>query len=113
VLLSTRGGVLSAIAVRLVRLVRSGGPGFVPFLFPGFMSASEATDLAPHELDIKWLATNLQLPHGQFAKQPALKALATPRLSIAALAGELSADDALVAVRGFGARLQRPLRKRC
>ncbi len=29
----------------LVRLVRSGGPGFVPFLFPGFMSASEATDM--------------------------------------------------------------------
>ena len=44
-LLSTGGGVLSTIAVRLVRLVRSGGPGFVPFLFPGFMSASEATDV--------------------------------------------------------------------
>jgi hypothetical protein len=35
--LGTGGGVLSTIAVRLVRLVRSGGPGFVPFLFPGFM----------------------------------------------------------------------------
>ena len=34
VLLSTRGGVLSTIAVRLVRPVRSSGPGFVPFLFP-------------------------------------------------------------------------------
>jgi Fe-S oxidoreductase len=45
VLLSTRGGVLSTIAVRLVRPVRSGGPGFVPFLFPRFMSASEATDV--------------------------------------------------------------------
>ena len=31
--------------MRLVRLVRSGGPGFVPFLFPGFMSAPEATDV--------------------------------------------------------------------
>jgi len=49
VLLSTHGGVLSTIAVRLVRLVRSGGPGFVPFLFPGFMSASEATDVEPPE----------------------------------------------------------------
>jgi hypothetical protein len=45
VLLSTRGGVLSTTAVRLVRPVRSGGPGFVPFLFPGSMSASEATDV--------------------------------------------------------------------
>jgi hypothetical protein len=45
VLLSRGGGVLSTIAVRLVRPVRSGGPGFVPFLFPGFMSASEATDV--------------------------------------------------------------------
>ena len=44
-LLNTRGGVLSTEAVRMVRLVRSGGPGFVPFLFPGFMSASEATDV--------------------------------------------------------------------
>jgi len=43
--LSTGGGILSTIAVRLVRLVRSGWPGFVPFLFPGFMSASEATDV--------------------------------------------------------------------
>jgi hypothetical protein len=43
--LSTGGGILSTIAVRLVRLVRSGGLGFVPFLFPGFMSASEATDV--------------------------------------------------------------------
>jgi len=34
VLLSTGGGILSTIAVRLVRLVRSGGAGFVPFLFP-------------------------------------------------------------------------------
>ena len=33
-LLSTRGGVLSTEAVRLVRPVRSGGPGFVPLLFP-------------------------------------------------------------------------------
>jgi len=30
----TEAGVLSTIAVRLVRPVRSGGPGFVPFLFP-------------------------------------------------------------------------------
>jgi menaquinone-dependent protoporphyrinogen oxidase len=45
VLLSTCGGVLSTKAVRFVRPVRSGGPGFVPFLFPGFMSASEATDV--------------------------------------------------------------------
>ena len=30
--LSTGGGVLSTIAVHLVRLVPSGGPGFVPFL---------------------------------------------------------------------------------
>ena len=44
-LLNTLGGVLSTEAVRLVRPVRSGGPGFVPFLFPGFMSASEATDV--------------------------------------------------------------------
>jgi hypothetical protein len=43
--LSTGGGILSTITVRLVRLVRSGGPGFVPFLFPGFMFASEATDV--------------------------------------------------------------------
>ena len=43
--LSTGSGILSTIAVRLVRLVRSGGPGFVPFLFPGFMSALEATDV--------------------------------------------------------------------
>jgi hypothetical protein len=43
--LSTGGGVLSTIAVRLVRLVRSGAPGFVPFLFPGFMSASEVADV--------------------------------------------------------------------
>ena len=50
-LLSKGGGVLSTIAVRLVRLVRSGGPGFVPFLFPGFMSASEATD-AGHMTDV-------------------------------------------------------------
>ncbi len=48
-LLSTGGGILSTIAVRLVRLVRSGGLGFVPFLFPGFVSASEVTDLAPHD----------------------------------------------------------------
>ena len=47
--LSTGGGILSTITVRLVRLVRSGGPGFVPFLFPSFMSASEASDLAPHD----------------------------------------------------------------
>ena len=65
VLLSTCGGVLNTKAVRFVRPVRcgavrcgavrsgavrrgparSGGPGFVPFLFPGFMSASEATDV--------------------------------------------------------------------
>ena len=44
-LLSTCGGVLSTVAVRLVRLVRSGGPGFVPFLFPSFLSAWEATDV--------------------------------------------------------------------
>jgi hypothetical protein len=44
VLLSTGGGVLSTIAVRLIRLVRSGGPGFVPFLFPGFTPASQAAD---------------------------------------------------------------------
>ena len=31
--LSTRGSVLSTTAVRLVRPVRLGGPGFVPFLF--------------------------------------------------------------------------------
>ena len=43
--LSTGGGVLSTKAVRLVDPVRSGGPGFVPFLFPGFMSASEPTDV--------------------------------------------------------------------
>jgi len=45
VLLSTCGGILSTKAVRFVRPVRSGEPGFVPFLFPGFMSASEATDV--------------------------------------------------------------------
>jgi hypothetical protein len=45
VLLSTGGGILSTIAVHLVRLVRSGGPGFVPFLFPGLMPAPEATDV--------------------------------------------------------------------
>ena len=45
VLLSTRGGVLSTIAVRLVRPVRFSGPGFVPFQFPGFMFAPEATDV--------------------------------------------------------------------
>ena len=33
-LFSTGGGVLSTIAVRLVRPVRSGGPGFVPFFVP-------------------------------------------------------------------------------
>src|ERR1035437_4233442 len=44
VLLSTRGGVLSTIAMRLVRPVRSGGPGFVPFLFPGLRFASEGSD---------------------------------------------------------------------
>jgi hypothetical protein len=43
--LSTGGGILSTKAVRLVRLVRSGGPGFVPFLFPGSMPASKATDV--------------------------------------------------------------------
>jgi len=42
--LSTCGGILSTIAVRLVRPVRSVGPGFVPFLFPDFRSAPEATD---------------------------------------------------------------------
>jgi hypothetical protein len=40
VLVGARGGVLSTEAVRLVRLVRPGTPGFVPFLFPGCMSVS-------------------------------------------------------------------------
>jgi len=31
--------------MRLVRPVQSGGPEFVPFLFPGFLSAPEATDV--------------------------------------------------------------------
>jgi len=45
VLLSTRGGVLSTRTMRLVRPEQFGGPGFVPFLFPGFRFASEATDV--------------------------------------------------------------------
>ena len=44
VLLSTRGGVLSTTAVRLVRPARFVGLGFVPFRFPGFRFASEGTD---------------------------------------------------------------------
>ena len=44
--LSTGGGVLSTIGERLVRLVRSGGPEFVPFLFPGFKSAFVTFDLS-------------------------------------------------------------------
>jgi hypothetical protein len=36
--LSTCSGVLSTEAVRLVGLVRSGNPEFVPFLFPGCKS---------------------------------------------------------------------------
>jgi hypothetical protein len=51
VLLSTCGGVLSTIAVTLVRLVQSDGLGFVPFLFPGLArSGSEAALLAPPAL---------------------------------------------------------------
>jgi hypothetical protein len=45
VLLSARGGVLSTRMMRLVRSEQFGGPGFVPFLFPGFRFASEATDV--------------------------------------------------------------------
>ena len=39
VLLSAGHGVVSTIAVRMVRPARLGGPGSVPFCSPGFMSA--------------------------------------------------------------------------
>src|SRR5664280_3841350 len=43
-MLSTRGGVLSTRAMRLVRPARFGGPGFVPFMFLGFRFVSEGSD---------------------------------------------------------------------
>src|SRR5665647_3112097 len=61
VLLSTRGGVLSTIAVRLVRPVRSGGPRFVPFCSPASCPLRRAVTRTYGHGD--WGALTLSLIH--------------------------------------------------